>query len=128
DVMKQIEYSCAFLFAYSPRKGTPAMRWNDDIPEEVKQDRLQRLMEVHDEISSKQREALLGQDLEVLVECKNSKDSNFLNGRTRTWRKVIFPGSDELIGTLQKVRVHSFSHETMIGELVNNLSPLSVVA
>ena len=44
DILKEIEYAVAFLFAYSPRKGTPAMRWKDDIPEEVKQERLQRLI------------------------------------------------------------------------------------
>ena len=44
DLLEEIEYSVAFIFAYSPRKGTPAMRWKDDIPEEVKQERLQKLM------------------------------------------------------------------------------------
>lgn len=46
EALKQIEYSVAFLFAYSPRKGTPAMRWRDDIPEEVKQERLQALLKL----------------------------------------------------------------------------------
>ena len=57
--LKEIEYSVAFLFAYSQRKGTPAMRWQDDIPEEVKQDRLQRLITLQEEIYAKQRQAML---------------------------------------------------------------------
>src|ERR1700738_2402044 len=75
-LLKEIEYSVAFLFAYSPRKGTPAMRWRDDIPEEVKQDRLQRLLQLQEQIYIKQRQAMLGHTLEVLVEKRNFKDNN----------------------------------------------------
>src|SRR3984957_14622085 len=78
DLLKEIEYSVAFVCAYSPRKGTPAMRWKDDIPEEVKEDRLQRLIALQEQISAKQRQALLGQEVEVLVEKRNFKDRAFL--------------------------------------------------
>ncbi len=115
NIMKEIEFSVAFLFAYSPRKGTPAMRWKDDIPEEVKQDRLQRLIAMQDEIYAKQRQEMLGETVEILVESRNSKDDSHLKGRTSSWKKVIFPGGDELIGTFQKVEVHSYSHQTLIG-------------
>ncbi len=116
DVLAQIRYSLAFIFAYSPRKGTPAMRWKDDIPEEVKQHRLQRLMDLQDEISNQERQQMLGQTYEVLVERFN-KDGQMLKGRTRCWKKVIFEGEDSLIGTLQQVKIHSYSHQTLIGEL-----------
>jgi tRNA-2-methylthio-N6-dimethylallyladenosine synthase len=116
DVMKEIEFSVAFIFAYSPRKGTPAMRWKDDIPEEVKQDRLQRLMDLQNSISNRQRQGMLGQVVEVLVERRNKDDTN-LKGRTRCWKKVIFPGGDDLIGTLQQVEIHSYGHQTLIGTL-----------
>lgn len=118
DQLKQLEYSVAFLFAYSPRKGTPAMRWKDDIPEEVKQDRLQRLIKLQDEISAKERHSLLGQEVELLVESRTSKDETLLKGRTRCWKKVLFKGDDRLIGSLQKVKVHSYSHQTLLGSLV----------
>jgi len=117
DVLKQIRYSLAFVFAYSPRKGTPAMRWKDDIPEEVKLERLQRLMDLQNEISNEERQQMLGQSYEVLVERFN-KDGLMLKGRTRCWKKVIFEGDESLIGTLQQVKVHSYSHQTLIGELV----------
>ena len=120
DVLKEIEYDVAFLFAYSPRKGTPAMRWKDDIPEEVKQERLQRLIQLQAEISAKQRQKMLGQEVEVLVEKRNFKDNKFLKGRTRCWKKVLFEGDDSLIGTLQQVKIHSYSHETLIGNPVSS--------
>lgn len=117
NVMKEIEFSVGFVYAYSPRKGTPAMRWADDIPEEVKQDRLQRLMELQDGIQVKQLQATLGQTVEVLVEGCNTKDETLLKGRTRCWKKVIFEGTDTLIGSLQKVKIHSYNHQTLIGTI-----------
>lgn len=113
EVFRQVRYSVAFLYTYSPRKGTPAMRWKDDIPEEVKEERLQRLIALHEEITAEERQTLLGQDLEVLVERRN-KDGQ-LKGRTRCWKKVIFPGDDALIGTLQNVKIHSYNHQTLLG-------------
>ncbi len=117
DLLKEIEYSVGFLFAYSPRKGTPAMRWKDDIPEDVKQDRLQRLLSLQEEIYIKQRQAMLGTEVEVLVERQNFKDSSLLKGRTRCWKNVLFPGGDDLIGSLQKIKIHSYSHQTLMGEI-----------
>ncbi len=116
-LLKEIEYSVAFLFAYSPRQGTPAMRWHDDIPEEIKQERLQRLLQLQEEIYGRQRQAFLGQMVEVLVEKRNFKDDRFLKGRTRCWKNVLFSGGDELIGTLQQIRIHSYSHQTLLAQL-----------
>jgi tRNA-2-methylthio-N6-dimethylallyladenosine synthase len=117
DRLKEIEYTVAFLFAYSPRKGTPAMRWKDDIPDDVKQDRLQRLIKLQEEITIKYQQNLIGETVEVLVERKN-KDSTFLKGCTRCWKKVLFTGDDSLIGTLQQVKIHGYNHQTLLGELV----------
>lgn len=118
-LIKEIEYSVGFLFAYSPRKGTPAMRWRDDIPEEVKQDRLQRLLQLQEDINTKQRQAFLGQTVEVLVEKRNFKDHQLLKGKTRCWKNVLFAGGDELMGTLQQVLVHGYSHQTLLGDIVD---------
>jgi len=117
EVFEQIRYSVAFLYTYSPRKGTPAMRWKDNIPQEVKDDRLQRLMDLYNKIGSEERQGMLGTIVEVLVD-KVNKDGKSLRGRTSCWKKVIFEGDPNLIGTLQKVKIHSFSHQTLIGDLV----------
>ncbi len=121
DIFKQIRYSVAFIFAYSARQGTPAFRWKDDIPEQTKGERLQRLLNLHLEICAEQRAEMLGQQIEVLVERRN-RDEKHLKGRTRCWKNVIFSGSDQLIGTLQTVKVTGFSHQTLIGEIINKLS------
>jgi len=114
--LKQQEFSVAFLYSYSQRKGTPAMRWKDDISEEVKEDRLKRLMVLQDEIYAKHRQEMLGTEVEVLVEKKNFKDDELLKGRTRCWKNVLFRGPENLIGTLQKVKIHSFTNQTLLGE------------
>ncbi|MEM8728180.1 MAG: tRNA (N6-isopentenyl adenosine(37)-C2)-methylthiotransferase MiaB [Chlamydiota bacterium] len=114
EVFGRVRYSVAFLYTYSPRKGTPAMRWKDDIPDEVKKERLQRLIALHKKITAEERQALLGKDLEVFVE-RRSKDGQ-LKARTRCWKKVLFPGSDTLIGTLQNVKIHSYNHQTLLGD------------
>lgn len=117
DLLAQIEYSCAFLFSYSPRKGTPAMRWKDDIPEEIKQDRLQRLLKLQEEITIRHRQAFLGTTVEVLVESRNFKDSSLMKGRTRCWKNVLFPGGEDLLGTLQQVKIHSYNNQTLLGNI-----------
>lgn len=121
DVFKQIRYSVAFIFAYSARKGTPAFRWKDDILEEVKQDRLQRLLNLHNEICAEERQEMIGSIVEVLVERRN-RDEKRLKGRTRCWKNVMFDGDDSLIGTLQLIKVTGYSNQTLIGDLVPKLS------
>jgi len=120
---KEVRFSVAFIFAYSARKGTPAFRWIDDVPEEVKQDRLQRLLSLHSEVCEEERQALLGSDVEILVERRN-KDEKLLKGRTRCWKNVVIEGSDSLIGTLQRVKVTGYSHQTLIGELSQSTTDL----
>lgn len=118
DAIQEIRYSIGFFYTYSPRKGTPAIRWKDDIPEEVKADRLKRLLALQNKIGGELRAEMLGQTHEVLVESLN-KDKKLLKGKTRCWKKVVFEGPTSLIGTLQQVKVHSCSFETLIGELVS---------
>lgn len=116
DLMKQLEFSVGYLFAYSPRKGTPAMRWKDDIPEEMKQERLHSLIALQENIYQKHRQNILGQEVEVLVEKYSQKDDAMLSGRTRCWKNVVFKGHENMIGTLQKITIHSYSHHTLIGK------------
>jgi tRNA-2-methylthio-N6-dimethylallyladenosine synthase len=111
---KLANFSVAFIFSYSARKGTPAFRFADDIPEEVKQERHQRLLNLHYEMCAEERNRMLGATTEVLVERRN-KDETLLKGRTRCWKNVVFEGPDSLIGTLQHVKLHSFNHQTLVG-------------
>jgi len=118
EALKEIEYGVAFLFAYSPRNGTPAMRWKDDIPEAIKEERLHRLMDLQEGIYAKQRQEMIGQEIEVLVESASLKNSEMLKGRSRCWKNVIFPGSLESIGSLKTIKIHSYTNQTLLGDVV----------
>lgn len=120
DVFRQIPYSVAFIYTYSARNGTPAMRFKDDVPQEVKDDRHRRLFEFYRQQAAQERSSMLGDTVEVLFEKRNRNGQ--LKGRTRCWKKVIIDGPDSLIGTVQQVKVHSFNHETLLGQLEENLA------
>lgn len=115
QAMQKIRFSLAFIFAYSPRKGTPARRWKDDVTLKIKQERLQRLLDLQSEISNQELQSFIGETVEVLVE-KSNRDGK-LKSRTSCWKKVVFDGPEKLTGTLQKVKIHSFSHQTLLGSL-----------
>ena len=119
DVYRDVGYSVGFIYTYSERQGTPATRFKDDIAEEVKEDRLKRLTNIHNEIAQNERASMMGETVEVLFEGRNKGDK--LKGRTRCWKKVIADGPDSMIGSLQKVTLHSFNHETMIGNVATLL-------
>jgi tRNA-2-methylthio-N6-dimethylallyladenosine synthase len=116
--MQAFRFDNAFLYTYSPRQGTPAKRWADDVPEQVKEERHQRLLALYREIATLRMQELLGQAIEVLVERRN-KDSKYLKGLSRCWRNVIFEGPDSLIGTLQQVSLHSVANFTFIGRIAS---------
>jgi tRNA-2-methylthio-N6-dimethylallyladenosine synthase len=113
-LVREIGYSVAFIFAYSARKGTPAFRWKDDIPDEEKNRRLQKLLALHADFVAKERQNLLGEEIEVLVE--QGRDEQLLKGRTRCWKNARFAGTPDLVGTLQRVKVTGYTHQTLIGE------------
>ena len=92
------------------------MRFKDDVPQEVKDDRHQRLLDLHMQQAAEERKKMLGDTVEVLFEKRNRNGQ--LKGRTRCWKKVIAEGPDSLIGTLQDVKLHSFNHQTLLGDLV----------
>ena len=115
DVFKKIPYSIAFVYTFSARQGTPALRWKDDVPEAVKEDRHQRLTALHTEQSINERASMLGHPIEVLIE--KCTETGQLKGRTRCWKKVVTEGPASLIGTLVHVTPHSFNHQTLIGTI-----------
>jgi len=115
--LKRIRFSTAFIFAYSKRKNTPAARWNDDIPQKTKEQRLHNLLDIQQNVTQEYLQMLIGTTVELLVE-STSKDTTLLKGRTRQWQQVLFPGTTDKIGTIQQVQIHSFSNQTCIGEVI----------
>ncbi len=122
SLVREVEYDSAFTFIYSPREGTPAARMEDNVPYEVKKERLLRLNRVQDEISRRKNEALRGQVVEVLVEGESKKNPEILSGRTRTNKLVNFRGPKSLIGQFVQVRISEPLTYTLKGEWVETES------
>ncbi|WP_406678512.1 tRNA (N6-isopentenyl adenosine(37)-C2)-methylthiotransferase MiaB [Moorella sp. ACPs] len=117
DLVARVQFDNAFTFMYSPRKGTVAATLPGQLPREVKKERLKRLMELQNQISLKKNEALVGQEVEVLVEGPSKTDASQLSGRTRTNKLVIFPGDRNLTGKLVNVRLTRAQTWLLKGEI-----------
>jgi len=119
DMVERVQFDNAFTFMYSPRPGTRAAQMSDQIPLEVKKERLLRLMELQNRISLAKNQLLLGKEVEVLVEGPSKTDPGNLSGRTRTHKLVIFPGPPELTGRLVKVKIIQAQTFLLKGEMVD---------
>lgn len=91
DLVRRVGYDGAFTFLYSPRRGTPAARFPDQVPLDVKKERLSRLIELQKEMGLAANEKWVGRTLEVMVDGPNEDDPSKLVGRTRTNKMVVFP-------------------------------------
>ncbi|PLZ97204.1 tRNA (N6-isopentenyl adenosine(37)-C2)-methylthiotransferase MiaB [Fischerella thermalis CCMEE 5198] len=113
--------------AYSPRPGTPAAVWENQLSEEVKSDRLHRLNHLVATIAAERSQRYMGRLEEVLVEDQNPKDKTQVMGRTRTNRLTFFTGDiNELKGKLVKVRISEVRAFSLTGEPVEVREVVSV--
>ena len=117
DLVQRVEFDVAFCFRFSPRRGTPAAKMDDQLPEEVKMRRLYELLAIQDKISIAKNRAMTGQIHEILVEGRNPKDESQLSGRTRNNRIVFFAGDVDLIGQLVTVEIIDAGNWSLRGEL-----------
>ncbi|MFS1513118.1 tRNA (N6-isopentenyl adenosine(37)-C2)-methylthiotransferase MiaB [Chengkuizengella sp. SCS-71B] len=118
SLVKEVEYDFAYTYIYSAREGTPAAKMKDDVPEEVKKQRLQRLNEAVAESSYKQNAKLQGQTVEVLVEGISKNNAKVLSGRTRTNKLVHFEGTEDLIGEFVHVKINKTTTWFVSGDIV----------
>lgn len=117
-LMSEVRFSTVYSAAYSPRQGTLAARWEDDVRADVKKDRLQRLDALQAGISLQAHQRLKGQNAEILIESAESerKDVDQWRGRTRQNRLVFLNrGTEDLLGQIVTVRVEKVSPWAMQG-------------
>ncbi|HQD70662.1 MAG: tRNA (N6-isopentenyl adenosine(37)-C2)-methylthiotransferase MiaB [Limnochordia bacterium] len=103
-LVEAVRFSSAFTFIYSPRPGTPAAKMADQVPEDVKKERVYRLIDLQNRISLEYMQAQLGKTEEVLVDELAAKTGE-LSGRTRTNKQVLFSGPSDLLGKLVQVKI-----------------------
>lgn len=118
DVVETVGYDTAYTFIYSRRKHTPADRMTAQVPDKVKHERFNRLVEAVNRKSLEKNSAYLGNIYEVLVEGQSKYDPEVLQGRTRTGKTVNFKGEEALIGNLVNVRISKVGTFSMNGDRV----------
>jgi tRNA-2-methylthio-N6-dimethylallyladenosine synthase len=114
DVVEAVEYDSAFTFVYSPRAGTEAAAMLEQVPHEVKIERMGRLVELVQSIASRRNRARVGRVEEVLVEGSSRTDESLLRGRTRRNTMVNFTG-DATPGDLVDILVEDATSTTLRG-------------
>ena len=128
EVMERVEFDSAFIFKYSERKNTIASRkYPDDVPDEVKTERVMQLNALQRGISRKRNQAEVGKTLEVLIETKSKKNDKEWLGRSDQNKGVVFSAAQKKPGDFAKVLITEASTNTLRGKLVNEAIHLPIV-
>jgi tRNA-2-methylthio-N6-dimethylallyladenosine synthase len=118
DLMKEVQFVDLFSFKYSPRKGTRAAQLQNQVEEDVKQDRLSVLQKIQREVTFERNQASEGQLEEVLVEGRSKQSDQDMTGRTRSNKIVNFPGGLNLVGNLIPVHIIKAYPHSLRGERI----------
>lgn len=105
DLVETVGYDSAFTFLYSIRKGTPAEKYEEQIPEEIKHERFNRLVDLVNSISAEKNSAYVGRTEKVLVEGPSKTGSRTFAGRTDGFKLVNFRGDESMVGKIIDVRI-----------------------
>lgn len=105
DLVRKVRFDSAFTFLYSIRKGTPAEKYEEQIPEEIKHERFNRLVELINTISAEKNAKYAGRVECVLVEGASKTNSKTFSGRTDGFKLVNFEGTKEMVGNLAEVEI-----------------------
>src|SRR5438034_4367278 len=115
NLVEQIQFDNAFVFRYSPRRGTPAAEMPEQIDERVKEERNHDLLRIVNESARRAGERLIGRDVEVLCEGLSKTNPARLMGRTRTNKIIVFQGDGKVIGELVNVRIEQANGFSLYG-------------
>jgi tRNA-2-methylthio-N6-dimethylallyladenosine synthase len=124
DVIQSIGYDGAFTFKYSPREHTKAWEMNDDVPDEVKAERLNEIIELQQNISLKKNQQLVGSTVEILVERESAKSHDEWMGRTDTNKVTVFPKDNSHIGDLVKITIDRCNSATLFGTVTKEIKTM----
>ncbi|HEX4734992.1 MAG TPA: tRNA (N6-isopentenyl adenosine(37)-C2)-methylthiotransferase MiaB [Thermoleophilaceae bacterium] len=115
DVVEHVRYDSAFTFIFSPRRGTEAAQFEDQIPHAVKRERMERLVEAVQRIAHDRAQRFVGRELDVLVEGPSRTDPDKLRGRTRHNKTVNFTGVAQP-GDFARVEITGATSTTLAGD------------
>lgn len=117
ELAKEVEFDAAFTFIYSIRKGTPAGEYENQIPEEIKHERFNRLVKIINEKAAKKNREYIDNDEKVLVEGYSKNNREVLTGRTEHNKIVNFVGNKELIGEIVETKILEANTFSLFGKI-----------
>jgi tRNA-2-methylthio-N6-dimethylallyladenosine synthase len=126
SLVREVGYESAYTFIYSPREGTPAAKMQDNVPMEVKKERLQRLNALVNEQSAQSMKKYQDKIVEVLVEGESKNNPDVLAGYTSKLKLVNFVGPKSAIGKIVKVKITDAKTWSLNGEMVEEIQPVEV--
>lgn len=123
NFIRNHQFSELHVFPFSPRTGTPAARMEDQLTEEVKNERVHRLISLNDQLAKEYASRFEGEVLEVIPEerFKDGENENLYVGYTTNYLKIIFEGTEDMIGKLTKVKITKAGYPYNEGQFVRVL-------
>jgi len=118
SLMEEVKFESSFMYYYNPREGTPAAKYPDQIPVEVKKARLQQVIDLQLRHTEQVMKSRVGQTVEVLADIVSRDDEKELLGKTSQNERVAFKADKSLIGSFVTVRLDSLSGNTFRGTMI----------
>ena len=116
SLAREAEFDQAYIFRYSERRDTPAAAMPNQVPEAVREERHQRLLGLVNEIAGRRYQALVGRQMQILVEGPSKRNPARLTGRTRCNKIAIFEGAERHKGQVMDIRVTRAGSFTLYGD------------
>ena len=118
EVVRTVGFEQVFMFIYSKRVGTPAEKMDNQVPEDIKHKRFNRLKELVEKMMQENNLTYIGTTHHILIEGTSKNNPDMLSGRTKTNKVVVFKGNNELIGKIVKVKIVSEHMWYLKGEII----------
>ena len=118
DLLEAAQFDSAFVFAYSPRPGTPALKLVDDVSAQEKNRRVQAVLAAQRAIAFAKNQKYAGKTVEVLFEHRSKRNEDRFVGRTRDFKRVVAYSSTDICGEQRPAKILSVADETLLGEIV----------
>ena len=118
SLMKEVKFESAFMYYYNPREGTPAAKYENQIPVEEKKARLQKVIDLQSKHTTEVMQKRIGEEITVLCDIVSRHDEAELLGKTEQNERVAFKADKKLIGEFVKVKITGLNGNTFRGELL----------
>ena len=116
SLAREVEFDNAYIFKYSPRRDTPAAAMPDQVPQSIREERNQRLLETINGIGARKYENFIGRQTQILVEGPSKKNAARMSGRTRCNKIVLFDGTERHRGQIMDLKITRAGSFTLYGD------------